>query len=97
MEKSIKSIATNNGLYLGLLLTLVYVIAYAVNLELLTKWWIGIGLLIAIVIFGIVSISKTKSALGGFISLKEGFTAYFITILLGLVVASIVSIVLFNF
>ena len=89
MEKSIKSIATNNGLYLGLLLTLVYVIAYAVNLELLTKWWIGIGLLIAIVIFGIVSISKTKSALGGFISLKEGFTAYFIT--------SIVSIVLFNF
>ncbi len=97
MEKSIKSIATNNGLYLGLLLTLVYVIAYAVNLELLTKWWIGIGLLIAFVIFVIVSISKTKSALGGFISLKEGFTAYFITILLGLVVASIVSIVLFNF
>ena len=96
MEKTIKSIATNNGLFLGLLLAAVYVIAYAVNIELLTKWWLGIGLLIAIIVFGIISIAKSKKSLNGFISFKEGFTSYFITVLIGLLVASVVAIVLFN-
>ncbi|WP_336068753.1 DUF4199 domain-containing protein [Mesoflavibacter sp. CH_XMU1404-2] len=96
MEKSIKSIATNNGLYLGLLIAVVYVISYAINIELLTKWWIGIIMLLAIIVFGIVSISKAKKAQNGFISLKEAFTSYFITILIGLIVASAVAIVLFN-
>lgn len=96
MEKSIKSIATNNGLYLGLFIAVVYIISYAVNVELLTKWWIGIAMLLAIVIFGIVSISKSKKVQNGFISFKEAFTSYFITVLIGLIVASVVAIVLFN-
>ncbi len=60
MEKTIKSIASNYGLYLGLLIAVVYVISYAINIELLTKWWIGIIMLLAIIVFGIVSISKSK-------------------------------------
>ena len=96
MEKTIKSIASNYGLYLGLLIAVVYVISYAINIELLTKWWIGIIMLLAIIVFGIVSISKSKKAQNGFISLKEAFTSYFITILIGLIVASVVAIVLFN-
>ena len=96
MEKSIKSIATNNGLYLGLFIAVVYVISYAINIELLTKWWIGIIMLLAIIVFGIVSISKSKKVQNGFISFKEAFTSYFITVLIGLIVASVVAIVLFN-
>lgn len=96
MEKSIKSIATNNGLYLGLLIAVVYVIAYAVNIELLTNLFVGIALFLAIIVFGIVSISKSKKVQNGFISFKEAFTSYFITVLIGLIVASVVSIVLFN-
>ncbi|MBR9756552.1 MAG: DUF4199 domain-containing protein [Algicola sp.] len=96
MEKPIKSIATNYGLYLGAILALISVTAYAVNLDLYTKWWFGITILILIIIAGIVSTSKVKTALNGVISFKEAFTAYFITVLIGLVISAVMSIIIFN-
>ncbi|WJJ97885.1 DUF4199 domain-containing protein [Algibacter luteus] len=96
MEKSLKSIATNYGLYLGVLLAAVTVLAYAVKLELLTNMWLGITLLIVIIVFGIISIVKVKQAQGGFASFKEAFTSYFITILLGLLISTVVSFLIFN-
>ncbi|PIA79409.1 hypothetical protein BFR04_00720 [Gaetbulibacter sp. 4G1] len=96
MEKSIKSLATNWGLYLGATLSLLTVLGY-VNLDLYTKWWFGIGMLILIIIFGIISAMKSRGLLNGFISFKEAFTSYFITIALGLAISTIVSIVIFNF
>jgi len=97
MEKSLKSIATNYGLYLGALLALLTVVSYAVNLELLTNMWYGIFILIAIIALGIVSIVKIKQAQNGYISFKDAFTAYFITVLIGLVISTLVSYLLFNF
>jgi hypothetical protein len=96
MEKSLKSIATNYGLYLGVLLSAVTVLAYAVKLELLTNMWLGIILLIAIIAFGIIAIVKVKQAQGGFASFKEAFTSYFITVLLGLLISTVISFLLFN-
>ncbi|MFI0428066.1 DUF4199 domain-containing protein [Mariniflexile sp. HMF6888] len=96
MEKSLKSIATNYGLYLGVLLALLTVLSYAINLELLTNTWYGIFILIAIVAFGIVSVAKTKQAQDGYASFKDAFTSYFITVLIGLLVSTLVSYLLFN-
>ncbi|OEK07605.1 hypothetical protein A8C32_17570 [Flavivirga aquatica] len=97
MEKSLKSIATNFGLYLGLLLALITVIAYLVSLELLTNTWVGVFIMIAIIVFGIISVAKTKQAQNGFASFKQSFTSYFITVLLGLLISTLVSYLLFNF
>ncbi|WOD44296.1 DUF4199 domain-containing protein [Hwangdonia lutea] len=96
MEKSIKSIATNYGLYLGIVLSLLTLLGY-VNLDLFTKWWFGIGMLIIIIIFGIISSMKSRGALNGFISYKQAFTSYFITVALGLAISTVVSILIFNF
>ena len=96
MEKSIKSLAINWGLYLGVTLALSTVLGY-INLDLYTKWWFGIGMMILIIVFGIISAMKAKGLLGGFISFKESFTSYFITIALGLVISTVVSIIIFNF
>jgi len=96
MEKSLKSIATNYGLYLGVFLALVTVLAYAVNLELLTNMWVGILILISIIIFGIISVAKVKQAQNGFASFKQAFTSYFITVLIGLLISTLVSFLLFN-
>ena len=96
METSIKSSAINYGLYLGGLLTLATVLAYAVNLELYTKWWYGIGLMLIIIVFGIVSTIKSKKILEGFISFKEAFSSYFTTIAIGIIISTIVGIVIFN-
>ncbi len=97
MEKSLKSIAVNFGIYLGILLTLVTVISYAIDLSLLTNTWIGLFILIAIIVFGIISVAKLKQAQNGFATFKEAFTSYFITILIGLVISTFVSYLLFNF
>ena len=97
MEKSLKSIAINFGLYLGGLLALLTVVAYAVDLELLTNMWYGVFILIAIIVLGIISVGKTKQAQDGYASFKEAFTAFFITVVLGLVISTFLSYILFNF
>ncbi|SFZ92521.1 Protein of unknown function [Flaviramulus basaltis] len=97
MEKPLKSIAVNYGLYLGVLLALITVLAYAVNIELLTNMWVGILIIIIIIVFGIISVAKIKQVKNGFASFKEAFTSYFITVIIGLLISTLVSFLLFNF
>ncbi|MGJ5641585.1 DUF4199 domain-containing protein [Formosa sp. S-31] len=97
MENSSKSIAVTYGIYLALLLSSVTILAYVINLEWLTSMGVGIGLFIVILIFGIISIVKTKKLSQGFISFKEAFTAYFKTVVIGVLISSVVSIILFNY
>ena len=97
MEKTLKSIATNFGLYLGAFLALITIIPYAVNIELLINTWLGGFILITIIAFGIVSVAKVKQAQNSYATFKEAFTAYFITVALGLFISILVSYILFNF
>ena len=96
MEKSLKSIATDYGLYLGGALALLTVLSYAVNLDLLVNMWYGIFILILIIAFGIISVAKVKQRFNSYASFKESFTAYFITIVIGLAISTLVSFLLFN-
>lgn len=95
MEKSIKSISANYGLYLGIILTLLTGIGYAVNLDLFTKIWFGLLFILVVIVLGVISVAKAKKSLGGFISFKDAFTAYFITLVVGLLIGSITSILIF--
>ena len=97
MESSIKSNSINRGLYLGGFLALVTILGYALNMELLVKWWLGILLLIVIVVFGIVSVAKAKDIQEGIISFKEAFSAYFLTVAVGVAISVVFNIILFNF
>lgn len=97
MEKSFKSVASNYGIILGIILSLITVFAYVFMLELFTKWWLGILLLIIVVAAGTMAAVKSKKMLGGFISFKEAFTSYFIVVLLGTLISTIVGILIFNF
>lgn len=96
MEKSLRSSAVQYGLYIGLILSAVTIVAYAVDLELLTKWWLGIVLFLVIIVIGIVSTAKARSLLNGFISFKQAFTAWFTTIVVGILISTVVNILLFN-
>ena len=51
MEPTTKSSATNNGLYLGAILSIITVLIYAVNLDLFTEWWLGIFYLLVVVLW----------------------------------------------
>ncbi|MCK0109310.1 DUF4199 domain-containing protein [Flavobacteriaceae bacterium S0825] len=97
MEKSIKSSAINYGLYLGGALSLITIAIWFVDINLMANMWLGIFLLLAIIAFGVVSTAKSKSLNGGFLSFKEAFSSYFITVAIGIGISSIVSMILFNY
>lgn len=97
MENTLKSNAINYGLYLGAAMALVTVIVYAMEVELLANMWLGIALLLVVVAFGIVSTAKSKGLNNGILNFKEAFTSYFITVVLGILISSVISIVLFNY
>jgi hypothetical protein len=97
MENSIKSNAINYGLYLGAALALMTVAIYAIDLSLMVNMWLGIFMLLIVVGFGVVATAKAKGLLGGFLSFKEAFSSYFITAVVGTVLANLVSYILFNF
>lgn len=97
MKTSFKSSAVNYGLYLGITLILLTGIGYAVSLDLFTEIWFGLLFLFVVVIIGIISIAKSKKLLGGFISFKDAFSSYFLTLLVGVLISAAFSIILFNF
>ncbi|WAC02064.1 DUF4199 domain-containing protein [Lacinutrix neustonica] len=97
METSFKSSATNYGLYLGGILSLATILAYALKLELFTSIPFGILLFAITITFGIVSTYKAKKIQEGFITFKDAFTAYFITIMIGIAISAVISFVIFNF
>lgn len=85
------------GLILGVLLILLSSYIYFVNLSLLTNVWAGVSTLALTVIFGIISIVVVKGKLGGFITFKEAFSGYFITILTGSLLSCLYLILIYNF
>ncbi len=96
MEKSIKSSAINYGLYLGVAMVLFTVIAYAVDLSLLTKFWYGALIWIVIIVIGVLSISSSRKILNGIISFKECLGSWVLTISIGIVISTVVTFLIFG-
>lgn len=96
MWKSAKSTAVNFGLILGIVITAILLIVYMVNPELFLSPWIGIIIILLIIIFGIISSVKVKFSQNGIISLKETFTAYFITVAIGSLFSVIITFLLLS-
>lgn len=97
MEKSLKSLSINNGLILGMTLATVTVLVYAVNLDLFTKWWLGIILFLVALGMGTYSAIQVRRQQEGLLSFKEAFSAFFITIAIGTLISSIIGVVIFTF
>ena len=96
MENSTKKIGINYGVIIGVILILMYVLAYAFNLSLFTKWWFGIITLLIMLVVSIMAVSKAKKNCAGIFSFKSAFTAYFLAVFIGTLLATIFSILLFS-
>ncbi|GGD85512.1 DUF4199 domain-containing protein [Planktosalinus lacus] len=92
----IKKNASAQGITLGIILALSTTLMYALNPDMFTKWWVGILSFLIVIVFGIISVSKSKGKLNGFISFKEAFTSYFITVALGYFISTLMGILIFS-
>ncbi|MCD2259924.1 DUF4199 domain-containing protein [Psychroserpens luteolus] len=98
MEKSIKSSSINYGIYLALALVLYTVLCYVINVEMVVNFWINILVIpLTIIAVGVISSAKAKSILGGFMSFKQAFTAYFIPIAIAVTISTITTVILYNY
>lgn len=97
MNEIIKKNGINFGVIIGILSVLIITYIYVVDINLFTSGWITF---FKILLFGGISVyllSKVKKEMNGIMTFKEGFTAYFIAILIGLGIATIFEIILFNY
>lgn len=95
MNNSVKSVAVPYGVYLGLGLTLLTVLAYALDLELFTQWWFGVIGFVILLVIGTLAVKKAKTLKTDYFSFKDAFTAYFVTILIGTLISTLIGILLF--
>lgn len=97
MDAIIKKNAINFGIISGLIGILVTTVMYVVDLKLFVNMWIGFGMLAIWIIIGCVLLSKTKKEKQGILSFKEGFTAYFLSALIGILISTAFNMFLLNF
>ena len=98
MEPTTKSSSVNYGLCIGAILSIWTILNYGIgNLELLVNFWIILLITpVLIILIGVISTLKAKTIQGGNINFKEAFTSYFITVVVGFVLSSLISYLIFN-
>ncbi len=97
MNEVIKKNGISYGIITGVVSALITTAIYSIDLNLFTKWWLGIMIFSIYIIIGIVLLSKTKKELKGIFSFKEAFTTYFISAVIGTLISVGFNILLFNF
>jgi hypothetical protein len=97
MNTILKKNALNFGLISGLVGIAVTTLMYAVDLKLFTNMWIGFSMLIVWITIGVLLLSKSKREKDGVLTFKEGFTTYFLSGLIGVLLSTAFNILLFNF
>jgi hypothetical protein len=96
MNEIIKKNGITYGVISGIVSVLITTIMYSVNLDLFINLWIGFGLLFFFLAIGIIQLINTKKELKGQMTFKQGFTTYFLASLIGILISTAFSIVLFN-
>jgi len=95
------TISKKTGLTFGYILASYYIIVNLIvffsDYTLFAKPYLGIVNMIVVLIIGILCIWITKRRSGNLITTKEGFTSFFIMIVLGLLVNYLLQYILFNF
>ena len=96
MNKTITSIATRLGLIAAAISIGYNLVAYIVDLTLMTNVWFGIILWVVTIGLMVASAIQAKKALGGFIEFRDAFGAFMITYLLHAALSTLFVIILFN-
>jgi hypothetical protein len=97
MNAIFKKNAINFGVISGIIGVAVTTIMYLIDLKLFVNMWIGFGMLAVWIVIGCVLLSKSKKENHGIMTFKEGFTTYFLSAVIGILISTTFNIILFNF
>ena len=88
--------AARYGLFLGLFTIVTTTLVYVLDISLFTASWYGMLSMAIIIGFGAYAAIQCKKNQGGFLTFKETFTSFFVSVLVGLFISTLFSILLFN-
>lgn len=97
MNEIIKKNAVTFGIISGIISILITTIIYVINVEYFVSIWAGLIALAFSVTIACVLLSKTKKEIKKDFTFKEAFTTYFIMAMIGILISTAFSILLFNF
>ncbi|QYJ68211.1 DUF4199 domain-containing protein [Flavobacterium litorale] len=97
MKEAIKKNGINFGIIIGVVSILISTLLYIIDLELMVSIWVGIIIFLVSLGIGIFAVAKSKKELGGFISFKEAFTVFFISMAISAAISNLFMYGLFNF
>lgn len=97
MNEIVKKNGITFGLISGLISVLITTSVYTINLELFTKWWLGIITMVISLTLSIMLMVKTKKEVKDLFTFKNAFTTYFIFTVIGISISVLFNIILFNF
>lgn len=93
-------IVKKNGIKFGIITAIISILhtlgIYLIDYRLFINVWLGFSLLFVFIIIGCLQLVELRKELGGYMTLKEGFTSYFINSLIALSLSTIFSLLLFN-
>lgn len=96
MNESIKKNGIKFGVITGLISIILTVLIYAIDLKLFANIYVGLGFLLAFLTLGIIQLKELKKQVNP-LTFKDAFTAYFIGAIIGILISTAFSIILFNF
>lgn len=96
MNEIIKKNGIKFGVISGLTSVVLTALIYVIDIKLFTNIFVGLAFLFAFLILGIIQLKELKKQLTPLL-FKDAFTAYFIGALIGILISTAFSIVLFNF
>jgi len=96
MNQNVKSKGIYFGVILGAVLSVITAALYAIDItSLINPWLMGVNFLLVVVI-GIIAIASVKKIFNGFISFKDAFSTFFVVIVIGFLISTLVSFLIFN-
>jgi hypothetical protein len=97
MNEIIKKNGIKFGVISGLFSIFYFMAMYVVDYNLFINIWLGVAIMLVFLTISIFQLIELRKNLGGFMTFKEGFTGYFIAALIGILISTSFSIILFNF
>src|SRR5690625_5594439 len=96
-KENIKKISSRQGLYLGAILSLLTIITYFINWDVFLSPWFQFSKFLIVVSLAIYATLLSRKAYFHDFCFRDGFSAFFFTIGVGLGVFTLVKWILFDF
>ena len=97
MNEIIKKNGIQYGIITAVISILITSLIYTINIELFVSGWLGAVSILIYIILGILLLVKTKKDFKGSLAFKDAFTTYFISAVVGILLATLFNIILFNY